>query len=224
VNPWNVRETLYGTGNMAAPTLRHWDSALAYIDKILARQKARDAPELEYAATAINCYFPLLRTGRRQRAGRGAPLAPGTRDSRLEDARGPRSLTVARQVRKDRNRVGLLFLSADDEVAARVAALEAGGDDYMVKPFHADELVARVAALLRRVGNMGPAVWHVGTLIVDDAAHRVSRGKADIALSPIEYDRSASYCAIRATLLPSATFSLISGGTDRPNATSCTPT
>lgn len=101
---------------------------------------------------------------------------------------GPDGLTVARRLRQEGHSAGLLFLSGADEVAARVAALDAGGDDYLVKPFDPDELVARVAALLRRVGRSGPDVWQVGTLVVDDAAHRVSRGNADIALSPVEYD------------------------------------
>ncbi len=101
---------------------------------------------------------------------------------------GPDGLEVSRQLRRQGCRPGVLFLSGADLVADRIAGLEAGGDDYLVKPFDAGELVARVAALLRRVGTAGPEVWQAGDLVVDEASRRVTRGAADIALSPMEYE------------------------------------
>lgn len=59
-------------------------------------------------------------------------------------------LTVLRQVRATGVRVPILILSCDTDVAQRVEALQAGADDYLCKPFHVDELLARIRALLRR--------------------------------------------------------------------------
>ncbi|MER7156740.1 response regulator, partial [Streptomyces lydicus] len=59
-------------------------------------------------------------------------------------------ITVCRRLREDGNDIPVLMLSALDEVADRVAGLQAGGDDYLVKPFALDELVLRLHALLRR--------------------------------------------------------------------------
>jgi two-component system OmpR family response regulator len=79
------------------------------------------------------------------------------------------------------------MLTALDAVHDRVAGLEAGADDYLVKPFAFDELLARLHALARRGGVTRPVVLRVGDLCVDVTARRVRRGESDIALSGQEF-------------------------------------
>src|SRR6202040_1890694 len=64
-------------------------------------------------------------------------------------------LEVCRQLRRDGNRVPVLMLTARDAVSDRIDGLDAGADDYLVKPFDIDELKARIRALLRRAGGEG---------------------------------------------------------------------
>ncbi len=94
-------------------------------------------------------------------------------------------------VLKDLRRRGLptrvLMLSACDTVADRVAALDAGADDYLVKPCALDELLARVRALARRPSEGGDAVLALGDLSVDLHARRARWQGQDLLLSPKEY-------------------------------------
>jgi two-component system OmpR family response regulator len=87
----------------------------------------------------------------------------------------------------------VLFLTARDAVVDRLAGFGAGGDDYLVKPFDLDELVARLRALLRRGGADAPA--EVGGLRLDPVAHAVSGGERTIALTPIEFRLLAALAA-----------------------------
>jgi two-component system OmpR family response regulator len=79
----------------------------------------------------------------------------------------------------------VLFLTARDAVTDRLAGFSAGGDDYLTKPFHFDELVARLRALLRRTGA-DPATA-VGSLRLDPVAHAVASGDRSVALTPTEF-------------------------------------
>jgi two-component system OmpR family response regulator len=81
----------------------------------------------------------------------------------------------------------VLFLTARDAVGDRVDALDAGGDDYLVKPFSFAELLARLRALTRRVPVERPPLLEVGDLRLDPAAHRAWRGEAELDLSPKEF-------------------------------------
>ncbi|MGZ4269752.1 MAG: response regulator transcription factor [Solirubrobacteraceae bacterium] len=81
----------------------------------------------------------------------------------------------------------VIMLTARDAVADRVAGLDAGADDYLVKPFSFAELLARLRALARRGGVERPAVLEAGGLRLDPAARHVSRGATAIALSPREF-------------------------------------
>src|SRR3712207_3700490 len=95
---------------------------------------------------------------------------------------------VCRRLRLDGNRTPVLFLTARDATEDKVRGLTLGGDDYLVKPFSLDELVARVEAVLRRSGRKGnDSVVTCADLVLDDDAHRVTRGGAEIQLSPTEY-------------------------------------
>lgn len=98
-------------------------------------------------------------------------------------------LEVAHRLRASGSRLPILMLTARSEVSDRVAGLEAGADDYLVKPFALDELLARMRALLRRTGVTGhPDVLRVADLELDPAARRVSRGGRPLELTKTEFD------------------------------------
>ena len=98
---------------------------------------------------------------------------------------------VCRQIRNEGHRVGVLFLSAKDEMKDKVQGLTIGGDDYMTKPFSLEELVARLRALLRRIGVTEQVVddekISFADLELDEATHEVRRGGVLIELSPTEF-------------------------------------
>lgn len=82
----------------------------------------------------------------------------------------------------------VLFLTARDAVSDRVQGLDTGGDDYLVKPFAFDELLARVRVLVRRQSAPGrAAVLRVGELVVETHTQRVTRGGRDVPLTAREY-------------------------------------
>ncbi len=96
-------------------------------------------------------------------------------------------LSAVRRAREAGVRTPVLFLTARDAVADRVAGLDAGGDDYLVKPFALDELMARVRALSRRTGRQATSVLRLADLSVDTAAQKVTRAGREIALTGREY-------------------------------------
>ncbi len=98
-------------------------------------------------------------------------------------------LSVARTLRARGNRTPILMLTARDTVADRVAGLDAGADDYLVKPFALDELLARLRALLRRTSVVdadGPVI--VGAVMLDAQSRSASRNGRDLALTKTEFD------------------------------------
>jgi two-component system response regulator MprA len=98
-------------------------------------------------------------------------------------------LTVCRRLRQLGNRTPVLMLTARHEVSDRVAGLDAGADDYLVKPFALDELLARLRALLRRTSVTGdPETLHVGDLTLDPARRQAHRGDRLIELTKTEFD------------------------------------
>ena len=100
-------------------------------------------------------------------------------------------VSVTRTLRANGEDVPICVLSANDEVSHRVAGLEAGADDYMVKPFALPELVARLRALLRRAGAASKGdgeVIEVGDLMVDPARRVARRGKREMGLTRREFD------------------------------------
>jgi len=98
---------------------------------------------------------------------------------------------VCRQLRQDGHSVGVLFLTAKDTVEDKIAGLTIGGDDYMTKPFSLEELVARLRALLRRIGVVESLVddekVRFADLELDEATHEVRRAGNLIDLSPTEF-------------------------------------
>lgn len=105
-------------------------------------------------------------------------------DVMLPDMDGCR---LCERLRRARNRLPVLMLTARDAVSDRVRGLEAGADDYLVKPFDFTELLARVRALLRRDKVHKTRLIEIGDLCIDTTARRVSRAGNSILLSPREY-------------------------------------
>jgi DNA-binding response OmpR family regulator len=81
----------------------------------------------------------------------------------------------------------VVMITARDSVDDRVAALNAGADDYLIKPFAFDELVARVRAVLRRAGGRASPTLTCGDLVLDPVAHRVTRAGKLIRLTAREF-------------------------------------
>jgi two-component system response regulator MprA len=96
---------------------------------------------------------------------------------------------VCRALRASGGTALVLMLTARDATADRVDGLDAGADDYLVKPFAPEELLARVRALLRRAPASGPiGLLRFADLVVDPAAREVRRGARSIALTALEFD------------------------------------
>jgi len=96
-------------------------------------------------------------------------------------------LEMCRRLRRSGNRTPVLMLTARDQVADRVAGLDAGADDYLVKPFALEELLARVRALLRRTANGAVEVLRFADLELDPATREVRRGGEPIELTRTEF-------------------------------------
>ena len=114
----------------------------------------------------------------------------GPHDAAVVDIMLPRldGLEVIRRLRAAGRTLPVIVLSARGSVDAKIRGLEAGGDDYLAKPFSVAELVARVQTLLRRAGNAAEtSVLRVEDLEMDLVTHRVSRAGGPIALQPLEY-------------------------------------
>jgi two-component system response regulator MprA len=96
-------------------------------------------------------------------------------------------LETARRLRGAGNRIPILMLTARDEVESRVAGLDAGADDYVVKPFALAELLARLRALLRRTTNGSGEILQFADLELDPATREVKRGRDPIELTRTEF-------------------------------------
>ncbi|WP_181788493.1 response regulator transcription factor [Streptomyces phytophilus] len=102
---------------------------------------------------------------------------------------------VARRLRAGGVKVPVLFLTARDTVADRVAGLTAGGDDYVAKPFSLEEVVLRIRAILRRTralpaeaaGPVDAGVLRYADLELDEGAYEVRRGRLLVELTPTEF-------------------------------------
>jgi two-component system response regulator MtrA len=84
--------------------------------------------------------------------------------------------------------VPIVMLTAKNDTVDIVVGLESGADDYIVKPFKPKELVARIRARLRRLGEEAPETITIADLVIDVAGHSVKRGGQAIALTPLEFD------------------------------------
>jgi two-component system OmpR family response regulator/two-component system copper resistance phosphate regulon response regulator CusR len=96
-------------------------------------------------------------------------------------------LDVLRDLRSGGNRTPVIALTALGSVEERVSGLNAGADDYVVKPFALVELMARVEAVCRRAVDRPPAVMRAGPLTLDLTTRRVTRGEKEVELTPTEF-------------------------------------
>jgi two-component system, OmpR family, response regulator MprA len=97
-------------------------------------------------------------------------------------------LELTRRLRADGNEIPILMLTARDQVADRVEGLEAGADDYLVKPFALEELVARVRALMRRLGpDDAAAKLAFADVELDTGTREVTRGNEQLTLTRTEF-------------------------------------
>jgi two-component system response regulator PhoP len=96
-------------------------------------------------------------------------------------------LEVIRRLRKRGRDFPILVLTARSEWQDKVAGLEAGADDYLTKPFHVEELMARINALMRRAGGHARPEVTLGPFTVDLSGQRVFRGTEEIELTTFEY-------------------------------------
>ena len=123
--------------------------------------------------------------------GRAAEIALETNpyDTLLLDLGLPRKggLDVLASIRRRGNAIPVLILTARDAVADRVKGLDAGADDYLVKPFDLEELAARVRALLRRKSGRADPVVQVGKLVLNPATHEATLDGKSIMLSAREF-------------------------------------
>ena len=97
-------------------------------------------------------------------------------------------IEVARRMREGDDDVPILVLTARDAVDSRVEGLDSGADDYLVKPFERQELLARMRALLRRRPPRGQAALSVGDLKLNPDTHEVARGDREIDLTQREFE------------------------------------
>lgn len=116
-------------------------------------------------------------------------LANGVYDLALLDLGLPRGdgMTLLKQLRSAGNALPVLIASARDTVRDRIAGLEAGADDYVLKPFDLDELVARVRALLRRHAGSGNPLLQQGDLVLDPVRKQVTKAGVPVELSAREF-------------------------------------
>jgi DNA-binding response OmpR family regulator len=105
---------------------------------------------------------------------------------------GATGLEVLRQLRQRGDATSILMLTARDTADDIAAGLDAGADDYLVKPFAFKVLLARLRALGRRRGSTAGPVRQVADIAIDDGAHAVMRAGAPVALTPTEYILLAS--------------------------------
>lgn len=116
-------------------------------------------------------------------------LAGAEYDCLLLDIMMPKldGYTLVKEIRAQGNAVPVIFLTARDSVQDRIAGLDFGADDYLVKPFDFDELLARIRAVTRKYGKQKTSVLTLADLTVDTSGHTVTRGGTPIKLSAKEY-------------------------------------
>ena len=100
---------------------------------------------------------------------------------------GKDGLEVLRRLRQSGSSLPVIIITARDEVASRIQGLDLGADDYVVKPFDVQELLARIRAVIRRQGGQALPVLSNGIVSLDPATHRAIVGETQVLLSAREF-------------------------------------
>ncbi len=134
-------------------------------------------------------------------------VAASPPDALILDVLMPRldGLQVCRRLRSSGDRTPILMLTARDAIGDRVTGLDAGADDYLVKPFALEELLARVRALLRRAQPDDPENLRFADLSMELAAHQVRRGERVVELSRTEFSLLELFLRHPRQVLPRST-------------------
>lgn len=116
-------------------------------------------------------------------------LAGAKYDAAIFDVMMPKldGFSAVRRMRESGDATPVLFLTARDAVSDRVAGLDLGANDYLVKPFSFDELLARIRVMTRKGTSSVTSVFTCGDLTLDEAAHAVTRAGQNIELSAKEF-------------------------------------
>ena len=119
-----------------------------------------------------------------------ACLDMGEFDAVILDIMMPKAdgLTVLKTMRTKQDRTPVLFLTAKDSIEDRVAGLDAGAEDYLVKPFAFEELLARLRVMTRKAAGNPTNLFQVADLVMNTETHTVTRGGEVIPLSAKEFD------------------------------------
>ena len=135
-------------------------------------------------------------------------------DFGLPDMNGKAVIT---DLRKKQNNVPILVLSGRSEVETRLSVLRCGGDDFLLKPFHGRELVARLHALVRRANGHCANVMQCGELVLDLESHDVRVGEQPLPLSAKEYQMLELLCLKQGGVVSKECFlNHLYGGMDEP--------
>ncbi len=105
-------------------------------------------------------------------------------DIGLPDGSG---LDILSQLRNHNNDIPVLILTAYDETVQKIKGLDKGADDYLVKPFDLDELLARIRAVLRRTAGHGSPIYILGNIQMDPASHKVTVDGIEVTFGPKEF-------------------------------------
>lgn len=105
-------------------------------------------------------------------------------DIGLPDGSG---LDALKEWRNAGNAIPVILLTARDALDMRIAGLDAGADDYVIKPVAPSELLSRIRAVTRRAAGKSSSIWTVGNLRIDCSLHQVHLGPTEIILSPKEF-------------------------------------
>ena len=137
-------------------------------------------------------------------------------DLQLPDVSG---FDVLKSLRLAKVKTPVLVLSGNAIIEAKVKALSLGADDYMTKPFHKDELIARIRAMVRRVQGHTHSVVTAGKLVVDLDAQTVDIGGAPVSLTRKEYQVLELLCLRKGmTMTKEMLLNNLYGGMDEPEA------